>query len=60
MFRKGETGAFEEADSGDDEGEESVMAGESKVEWVFVGEDSVEAEVMEVTLSRWWRERAER
>jgi hypothetical protein len=52
MFRNGETGAFDEADSGDDPGEESVMTGESKVELVLVGEESVEVEVMEVTLSR--------
>jgi hypothetical protein len=53
MFRKGETGASEEADSGEDDGDESAMTGESKVEFVFVGEDSVEAEAIEVTLSRW-------
>ena len=59
MVRNGETGAFDKADSGDDEGEESAIKGESKVEFVFVGDDSVEVEVMEVTLSRWYREIAE-
>ena len=53
IFRNGETGTFEDADSGDDVGEESVMMGESKVELVFVGEDSVEAEIIDVMLSRW-------
>ena len=52
MLRNGETGAFEEADSGDDEGDESVIKGESKVELVFVGDDSVEADVIELTLLR--------
>lgn len=52
MFRKGDTGGFEFADSGDEEGEESAIRGESKVEFVVVGEDSVEAEVIELTLSR--------
>ncbi len=60
MLRKGDIGAFEDADSGEDPGEESVMTGESKVEFVFVGEDSVEAEVIEVTLSRWCNESVER
>lgn len=43
---------MEVADSGDEEGDESVSKGESKVEFVVVGEDSVDVVVMEVTLSR--------
>jgi hypothetical protein len=53
MDLKGDEGKVEVADSGDDEGEASMIRGESKVELVVVGEDSVEADVMEVTLSRW-------
>jgi hypothetical protein len=52
-FRKGEMGAFDDADSGEEDGEESVMAGEPNVEFVLVGDDSVEAEVIELMLSRW-------
>ena len=46
-------GGIEFADSGEEEGEESVISGESKVEFVVVGDDSVDAVVMEVTLLRW-------
>ena len=56
---KGDAGRFEVADSGDEEGEGSIIRGESKVEFVVVGEDSVEAEVMEVTLSRWCKDWAD-
>lgn len=56
MDLKGDGGKLEVADSGDDEGEASMIKGESKVELVVVGEDSVESEVMEVTLSRWCRD----
>jgi len=53
---KGDDGTLEVADSGEEEGEASMIKGESKVEFVVVGEESVEAEVMEVTLSRWCRD----
>lgn len=56
MFRNGDVGGLQDADSGDEEGEGSVIRGESKVEFVVVGEDSVEADVMEVTLLRWCRD----
>ena len=55
MFRNGDTGTFDVADSGDEPGEESAINGDSKVEFVVVGEDSVDTEVMELTLSRWCR-----
>lgn len=42
-----------EGDSGDELGEISPPQGESKGEMVVVGEDSVETEVMDETLSRW-------
>lgn len=41
-----------EGDSGEELGEISPPPGESKGEMVVVGEDSVEAEVMDETLSR--------
>lgn len=41
-----------EGDSGEELGEISPPPGESKGELVVVGEDSVEAEVMDETLSR--------
>lgn len=43
----------------EEEGEASMIKGESKVELVVVGEDSVEADVMEVTLSRWCKDWAD-
>lgn len=42
-----------EGDSGEELGEISPPEGESKGEIVVVGEDSVEAEVIDETLSRW-------
>lgn len=42
-----------EGDSGDELGEMSPPPGESKGEMVVVGEDSVDTEVMDETLSRW-------
>lgn len=42
-----------EGDSGDELGEISPVEGESKGEIVVVGDDSVETEVMDDTLSRW-------
>lgn len=47
-------GAAELADSGEDEGEPGTSAnrGESKVEIVVVGEDSVEFDVIELVLLR--------
>jgi hypothetical protein len=41
-----------EGDSGDELGETSPPPGESKGEMVVVGDDSVEADVMDETLSR--------
>jgi hypothetical protein len=41
-----------DGDSGDELGEMSPPPGESKGEMVVVGEDSVEADVMDETLSR--------
>lgn len=52
IFRNGDTGGMEVADSGDEEGDESASKGESKVEFVVVGEESVDVVVMEATLSR--------
>jgi hypothetical protein len=52
MPPKGDMGGFEFADSGEDDGEGSVISGESKVELVVVGDDSEEAVVMDVTLPR--------
>lgn len=43
---------MEEGDSGEELGEVSAADGESKVEMVVVGEDSVEAEATDETLSR--------
>lgn len=59
MDLKGDDGRLEVADSGEEEGEASMIKGESKVEFVVVGEDSVEADVMEVTLSRWCKDWAD-
>lgn len=42
-----------DGDSGDELGETSPPPGESKGEMVVVGEDSVDAEVTDETLSRW-------
>ena len=42
-------GGFEEADSGEEEGEGSVNRGE---EWVVVGDEAVDAVVRDVTLPR--------
>ena len=53
MFLKGEIEGRDVADSGEEDGEGSDNNGESKVEFVVVGDDSVEAVVIEVTLSRW-------
>lgn len=46
-------GTHELADSGEAEGEVSDTIGESKVELVVVGEDSVDSENSEDTLPRW-------
>lgn len=43
---------MEDGDSGEELGEVSGAEGESKVETVVVGEESVEPEVMDETLSR--------
>lgn len=56
MPPKGDMGGIEFADSGEDEGEGSVISGESNVELVVVGDDSVEAVVMDVTLPRWCKD----
>lgn len=56
MFLKGDIEGMEVADSGEEDGEGSVNRGESKVEFVVVGDDSVEADVIEVTLSRWCKD----
>jgi hypothetical protein len=42
-----------EGDSGEELGEISPPEGESKGEIVVVGEDSVDVEVIDETLSRW-------
>jgi hypothetical protein len=55
MLRKGPRGRLEVADSGEEEGELSIIIGESKVEFVVVGEDSDEVVVIELTLSRWYK-----
>lgn len=52
----GKIGAVELADSGDEEGEASITKGESKVEFVVVGEELVEVEFIEVILSRWYKD----
>lgn len=46
---------IEDGDSGEELGEVSGAEGESKVETVVVGEESVEPDVIEDTLSRWWK-----
>jgi len=43
------------ADSGDDEGEASIIRGESNVEFVVVGDDAVDSVLSETTLWRRWR-----
>ena len=53
MVLKGDAGGIEFADSGEEEGEQSAINGESKVEFVVVGDDSVDMVVMEVMLLRW-------
>ena len=51
MLRKGDKGGCEEdADSGEDEWEESVNRGE---DWLVVGDEAEEVEAMEVTLPLW-------
>jgi hypothetical protein len=47
---KGDRGSAEFGDSGDELGDGSVTDGESKVEAVVVGEDSVESEETEAVL----------
>lgn len=47
-------GAMDVADSGEEDAEVSETNGESKVELVVVGEDSVEAEKREFRLPRCW------
>lgn len=47
-------------DSGDELGEMSPPPGESNGEMVVVGEDSVEAEAVDETLSRWGEGRSRR
>lgn len=51
--RNGDGGGSDVADSGEEEGDGSDIKGESKVEFEVVGDESVEAVVMEVTLLRW-------
>ena len=50
MALKGDRGRVELGDSGDELGDGSVMDGESKVELVVVGDESVESEEMETAL----------
>lgn len=52
MDLNGDKGTTEVGDSGDELGEGSVIEDESKVDMVVVGEESVDAELTEVTLSR--------
>ena len=47
---KGDRGSVEFGDSGDELGDGSVMDGESKVEIVVVGDESVESEEIEAAL----------
>ena len=51
---KGDKGIAELGDSGEDEGEGSVNAGESNVELLIEGDECVESEALEVVLPRWW------
>jgi hypothetical protein len=53
MALKGDRGRVELGDSGDELGDGSVMDGESKVEFVVVGDESVESEEMEAPLLCW-------
>lgn len=53
MALKGDRGRVELGDSGDELGDGSVMDGESKVELVVVGDESVESEEMEAPLLCW-------
>jgi len=53
MALKGDRGRVELGDSGDELGDGSVMDGESKVEFVVVGDESVESEEMEAALLCW-------
>jgi hypothetical protein len=53
MALKGDRGSVELGDSGDELGDGSVMDGESKVELVVVGDESVESEEMEAPLLCW-------
>jgi hypothetical protein len=50
MDLKGDRGIAEFGDSGDELGDGSVMDGESKVDIVVVGDDSVESDEMEAAL----------
>jgi hypothetical protein len=47
---KGDSGSVEFGDSGEELGDGSVMDGESKVETVVVGDESVESDEMEAAL----------
>lgn len=51
--RKAAEGSMEDADSGEDEAELSEIRGESKVEFVVVGDDSDDSENKDGRLSRW-------
>jgi hypothetical protein len=53
MTLKGDRGRAELGDSGDELGDGSVMDGESKVELVVVGDESVESEEIEAPLLCW-------
>ena len=53
MALKGDRGRVELGDSGDELGDGSVMDGESKVELVVVGDESVDSEEMEAALLCW-------
>ena len=50
MVLKGDRGSVEFGDSGEELGDGSVMDGESKVETVVVGDESVESEEMEAAF----------
>jgi hypothetical protein len=53
MTLKGDRGRVELGDSGDELGDGSVMDGESKVELVVVGDESVDSEEIEAALLCW-------
>ena len=53
MALKGDRGRVELGDSGEELGDGSVMDGESKVELVVVGDESVESEETEAPLLCW-------